>query len=252
MGEPAEITVMFGDGAVPGTRTFVKPFSQIDARAHGLPAGASPTASISGSDTTPILSLGIPKGDKGDTGPQGDPGPRGLPGPKGEPGGSEEAIAEYFRRAASRPMQALAELGVPKPSNGRPTGSGSSVGELIKDTSSSITYMWDGARWKKWDTPTRTAAPITRGPYISSINVNYLIRGGMCNIQASFNPSTGISGPWKPFTINDPDLRPDGIIPVAFWGDKNCVAYLHTSGYLQVNSPGGLWGGYINTTFPIE
>lgn len=252
MPEPAEITVIFGDGAIPGTRTFIKPFSRIETSVEGLPAGAVPTARISGSDTTPILSLGIPKGDKGDTGPTGPRGPQGVKGDKGEPGGSETAIAEYFRRAASRPMQALAELGVPRPATSKPNSAGSKTGELIKDTSSGITYMWDGSRWRKWDTPTRTAAPITRGDYISSISVDYLIRGGMCNIQATLVPSTGISGSWKPFTINDPDLRPSDITPVAFWGGINCVAYLNSSGVLQVDSPGGLWGGYINTTFPIE
>lgn len=190
MGEPAEITVVFGDGAVPGTRTFVKPFSQIDARAHGLAAGASPTASISGSDTTPILSLGIPKGDRGLTGPKGDPGPRGLPGPKGEPGGSEDAIAEYFRRATSRPMQALAELGVPAPYASKTAidaRRGSSVGELARDTSSGTTYAWNGSTWKVWEALNLTNLITAKNPWweLAASSSLVTVRSGIVHARLS-------------------------------------------------------------------
>lgn len=257
MGEPAEITVVFGDGAVPGTRTFVKPFSQIDARAKGLAAGASPTASISGSDTTPILSLGIPKGDKGDTGPTGPRGPQGVKGDKGEPGGSEDAIAAYFRRAASRPMQALAELGVPRPYASKmaiDATRGSFVGELARDVSSRVTYVWNGSRWRKWDTPSWADASITRGSYIDSISCRYKFTNGICQVMGLVSPSQGVSGDWQFATINDTDLRSSlGIIPAAMRGSVVINGYLNTeSGQLWLTSPGGLWGAYFSITYPVD
>lgn len=48
-----------------------------------LPAGSEATASMTGTDTRPVLNLSIPKGDTGDTGPQG---PQGEQGPKGDTG----------------------------------------------------------------------------------------------------------------------------------------------------------------------
>lgn len=257
MPEPAEITVIFGDGAIPGTRTFIKPFSRIETSVEGLPAGAVPTARISGSDTTPILSLGIPKGDKGDTGPQGDPGPRGVPGPKGDPGGSEAAIAEYFRRAASQPMRALAELGVPRPYASKTAidaTRGSSVGELARDVSSRVTYAWTGARWRKWDTPTFKNTPIARGAYISSISCRHKFTNGICNIIGIVSPDRGISDNWQFATINDTDLRSKlDIIPMAVRGDRVINGYYNTAnGQMVLTSPGGLWGAYFNLTFAID
>lgn len=235
MGEPAEITVVFGDGAVPGTRTFVKPFSQIDARAHGLAAGASPTASVSGSDTTPILSLGIPKGDKGDTGPQGDPGPRGLPGPKGEPGGSEEAIAEYFRRAASRPMQALAELGVPRPYPSKTaiySTRGSSAGDKALDSQTGWVYVWDGSQWKVWDSPAGTNAlnvSLAGGITTYEGDPFYTVRSGMCTVMINFYKSGGFNTAARTkqtvFTGLPSNLRPSWIIPATFSTDIGVIVY---------------------------
>lgn len=257
MPEPAEITVIFGDGAIPGTRTFIKPFSRIETSVEGLPAGAVPTARISGSDTTPILSLGIPKGDKGDTGPQGDPGPRGVPGPKGDPGGSEAAIAEYFRRAASQPMRALAELGVPRPYASKAAidaTRGSFVGELARDVSSRVTYVWNGSRWRKWDTPSWADASITRGSYIDSISCRYKFTNGICQVMGLVSPSQGVSGDWQFATINDTDLRSSlGIIPAAMRGSVVINGYLNTeSGQLWLTSPGGLWGAYFSITYPVD
>ena len=47
-----------------------------------LAAGSSATASVSGG----VLTLGIPRGDKGETGAQGPKGDTGAQGPKGDPG----------------------------------------------------------------------------------------------------------------------------------------------------------------------
>ena len=50
----------------------------ITAQATTLPAGSQATVTQSGSNTNPIFTFGIPKGDKGDTGPQGPRGESGL------------------------------------------------------------------------------------------------------------------------------------------------------------------------------
>ena len=73
----------------------------ITAQATTLPAGSQATVTQSGSNTNPIFTFGIPKGDKGDkgdTGPQGiqgqtgETGPQGIQGPKGDPGDSFKII----------------------------------------------------------------------------------------------------------------------------------------------------------------
>lgn len=67
----------------------------ITAQATTLPSGSQATVTQSGSNTNPIFTFGIPKGDKGDkgdTGPQGiqgqtgERGPQGIQGPKGDKG----------------------------------------------------------------------------------------------------------------------------------------------------------------------
>ena len=189
--------------------------------------------------------------------PTGTQGPRGLKGEPGKDGPDEDAIAEYFRRAASRPMQALAELGVARPYASKTAidaTRGSSVGELARDVSSRVTYAWTGARWRKWDTPTVKTPPIARGAYISSISCKHKFTNGICNIIGIVSPDRGISDNWQFATINDTDLRSKlDIIPMAVRGDRVINGYYNTAnGQMVLTSPGGLWGAYFNLTFAID
>lgn len=189
--------------------------------------------------------------------PTGTQGPRGLKGEPGKDGPDEDAIAEYFRRAASRPMQALAELGVPRPYASKTAidaTRGSSVGELARDVSSRVTYAWNGSRWRKWDTPSWANASITRGSYIDSISCRYKFTNGICQVAGLVSPSQGVSGDWQFATINDTDLRSSlGIIPAAMRGSVVINGYLNTeSGQLWLTSPGGLWGAYFSITYPVD
>lgn len=83
-------------------------WENMSAEAETLPAGTPATASYSGG----VLSLGIPKGDKGDTGPQGPQGETGPQGPKGADGTMTfDDLTEEQRESLRGPVGPQGETG---------------------------------------------------------------------------------------------------------------------------------------------
>lgn len=119
--------------------------------------------------------------------PTGTQGPRGLKGEPGKDGPDEDAIAEYFRRAASQPMQALAELGVPRPYASKTAIDAiryPSQGVLAKDISTGRVWCWDGTMWKIWETPPGENATdlITAVPrWWEFVSQATIVRHGICH-----------------------------------------------------------------------
>ena len=82
-GDTGEMGVKGDTGAVPS----------ISVEVTGLSAGSVPTVSRSGTDAAPLLTFGIPKGDRGE---KGDTGPKGEKGDKGDPFVYEDFTAQQL------------------------------------------------------------------------------------------------------------------------------------------------------------
>lgn len=219
------------------------------ATASTLPPGHNATAQITATDNSMSFTFGIPKGAKGDKGD------------KGEPGGSESVVAEYFHSATSLPMQALSELGVPRPYPSKTAidaTRGSTVGELARDTSSRVTYVWNGTRWIVWDRPTVRKTPVSWGPNIDTrfTHCHDTIRNGWVYFWGRAQ-STKTWTNWMFGKFDDMDMLPSQsyelVVPMSAWCGGIANAYVNAKdgqmNMLAVREAGGV---YFSGSWPLN